>query len=444
MDEGIGDAGDAQSRRDERGVRSGHDPGWAGLEPAPLHLALAFLEASVEALCADDFSRHSAAELADAVGRIEVATRKVEAAGARATADLAALHVNKGRKVGGVAAMLGRELGLATGVVRGRIEAGGRQATPAGRAAVAGEITAEHERIVARAVDKLPGTMGGDAKSRFAAELTEFARTVAPAELRAEAARRVAELCPERGPEREEHQERQRSARLGAVRPDGTSTLSMVLTPQGRALVERALCDFGRPGGTIAAEPGSDERTPEQRAHDALLHQWALGSTVDPARPKGIATIVVRLTPEQLDEPTALVRTDSGTQLSVRQAVSMAGTMPWFVSLLREGREELHRIDVDAHPERRLASAIQRLVLYAAHGGCTFPGCTAPARGCEFHHVEEWSRGGATTVANGALGCPTHHGFVGDGPASWKTVINPGSPGRCTWLPPGVDRLTDA
>src|SRR5699024_6753660 len=104
----------------------------------------------------------------------------------------------------------------------------------------------------------------------------------------------------------------------------------------------------------------------------------------------------------------------------------------------------LHRIDVDAHPERRLASALQRLVLYAAHGGCTFPGCDAPARGCQFHHVRAWSDGGPTTVANGGLGCPVHHGFVGDTPASWKTVINPGAPGRCLWIPPGVDRLTDA
>src|SRR5699024_3750917 len=282
------------------------------------------------------------------------------------------------------------------------------------------------------------------AKIGFARELTEFARTVAPAELRAEAARRVAELCPQDAPGREEHQERQRSARLGAVRPDGTSALSMVLTPRARALVERALCDFGRPGGTVACEPGADDRTPEQRSHDALVQQWALGSTIDPARPKGIATIVVRMTPEQLEDPTTLVRTDSGTQVSVRQAVSMAGTMPWFVSVLREGREKLHRIDVDAHPERRLASALQRLVLYAAHGGCTFPGCDAPARGCQFHHVRAWSDGGPTTVANGGLGCPVHHGFVGGTPASWKTVINPVAPGRCLWIPPGVDRLTDA
>lgn len=411
---------------------------------APLADVVAFLEASVEALCDVDWADHSAEELADAVERAEIAARRLESAGARATAELAALHKLKGRSPGGVAAMLAQKLGLAKGTVHGRIEAGGRQATPAGRAAAGGEITGEHERIIAKAVKTLPGKMGGAAIVRFAAELTEFARTHAPADLRTEANRRLAELAPDKGKDREEHQERRRSARLGAVRSDGTSSLTMTLTPRARALVERALADFGGPGGAIACEPGTDTREPEQRAHDALVHQWALGSTVDKARQKGIASIVVRLTPEQLDGPGALVRTDSGTQLSVRQAVSMAGSMPWFVSLLRDGCEELHRIDVDGHPERRLASAIQRLVLYAAHGGCTFPGCTIPARRTQFHHVQEWSQGGPTTVANGALGCHVHHGFVGDSPASWKTIVNPDSPGRCTWVPPGTDRLTDA
>lgn len=175
-------------------------------------------------------------------------------------------------------------------MVHGRIEAGGRQGTPAGRAAAIGEITGEHERIIARAVACLPGTLGGAATIRFAEQLTEFARTAAPAELRAETARRVAALCPDRGKDRDEHQERQRSARLSAVRPDGTSTLRMTLTPRARSLIKRALCDFGGPGEAVAREPGADERTPEQRAHDALVHQWALGSTVDVGRPKGIAT----------------------------------------------------------------------------------------------------------------------------------------------------------
>lgn len=414
-----------------------------GGSAASLGDVLAFLEASVEALAGIDWADHGAEELSEAVTRAEIVARRLESAGARAAAELAALHKLKGRSPGGVAAMLAQKLGLAKGTVHGRIEAGGRQATPAGKAAASGQITGEHERIIARAVAGLPESMDAAAKTAFAEELTRVARRAAPADLRAEAARRVARLCPRTGRDRDEHQERQRSARLGAVRSDGTSTLTMTLTARGRALVERALCDFGGPGGAVPCDPGSDDRAPEQRAHDALVHQWALGSTVDPARSKGVATIVVRMTPQELDDPTALVETDSGTQLSVRQAVSMAGELPWFVSVLREGREELHRIDVDARPDHRLASALQRLVLYAAHGGCTFPGCTAPARRSQFHHVLEWSRGGPTTVANGALACPVHHGFVGEGPSSWATVVDPGSPGLCTWLPPGTDRLTD-
>lgn len=424
----------------EQGER---DAAGEAAEESSLASLLALLEVAVETVCAVEWHERGADELVEAVGRVEVVSRRLEAAGCGATAELAAQHRARGRKAGGVAAMLGEKLGLSKGAVHGRIGTGGRRMTPAGRAAADGAISGEHERIIAKALAVLPGTMGGKAKNRLAEELVEFARTAAPSDLRAEAARRVAELCPDKGKDREEHQERQRSARLGAVRSDGTSTLTMTLTAQGRALVERAFADFGGPGAVVGGEPGSDTREPDQRAHDALVHQWALGSTVDPARPKGIATIVIRMTPEQLDNPGGLVETDAGTQLTVRQSLSMAGAMPWFVSVLRGGCEELHRIDVDAHPNRRIASAIQRLVLYAAHGGCTFPGCTAPARRSQFHHVEEWSRGGRTTVGNGALACPVHHGFVGEGPSGWKTINNPGSPGRCTWLPPGTDRLTD-
>ncbi|MBB1053550.1 HNH endonuclease, partial [Dietzia sp. B44] len=106
-----------------------------GSETAPLSDVLAFLEASVESLCQVDWSDHDADVLVDAVGRAEIVARRLEAAGARATAELAGLHRQKGRSAGGVAAMLAEKLGLARGVVHGRIEAGGRQATPAGRAA---------------------------------------------------------------------------------------------------------------------------------------------------------------------------------------------------------------------------------------------------------------------------------------------------------------------
>lgn len=141
----------------EHGARDGRDAVERGPEGAPLSDGLAMLEAAVETVCAVDWSRHHAEALLDAVGRAEIVARRLESAGAQATAELAALHRVQGRSAGGVAALLGDKLGLARGVVHGRIEAGGRQGTPAGQAAASGEITAEHERIIARAVSGSPG-----------------------------------------------------------------------------------------------------------------------------------------------------------------------------------------------------------------------------------------------------------------------------------------------
>ena len=151
----------------EQGISGTEGDGGRSVEPPTLADVLGFLEASVESLSAVEWSAVEADALADAVGRVEVLARRLEASGCRATAELAALHGQKGRTPGGVAAMLAERLGLAKGTVHGRIDAGGRQATPAGRAAASGEISGEHERIIAKAVAALPGTMGGTAKTAF-------------------------------------------------------------------------------------------------------------------------------------------------------------------------------------------------------------------------------------------------------------------------------------
>lgn len=63
------------------------------------------------------------------------------------------------------------------------------------------------------------------------------------------------------------------------------------------------------------------------------------------------------------------------------------------------------------HPTRLFARA-QRRALWHRDGGCTFRDCTIPAQWCEAHHVDWWSRGGPTDLANGALLCPRHHTHV--------------------------------
>jgi hypothetical protein len=53
---------------------------------------------------------------------------------------------------------------------------------------------------------------------------------------------------------------------------------------------------------------------------------------------------------------------------------------------------------------RRLASAAQRIVLYAKDRGCTFPGCTAPAYHSEVHHATaDWADGGQPDITEEIL-----------------------------------------
>ena len=255
-------------------------------------------------------------------------------------------------------------------------------------------------------------------------------------------------------------------------------------------MIDAFLVLWAAPGRCIAAPPdpetgevpdaeslaAADTRSYEQRVHDAFRYAFSLALDAGPAKPRGVATIVVRLSPEQADrvlagESGGQVDTDAGSQLSARQAIAMSEGRSWFVSALREGREELLRIDIDGPPGTRsgfhrrpgesgpprrgpdprgadprgprLASAIQRLVLFAAHGGCTHPGCPVAAAGCQAHHVRDYSRGGPTTVANLGLACPIHHGWVGVGPDSWRTVADPAHPGRPRWLAPGEAEMLE-
>lgn len=138
----------------EQGER---DAAGEAAEESSLVSLLALLEVAVETVCAVEWHERDAEELVEAVGRVEVVSRRLEAAGCGATAELAAQHRARGRKAGGVAAMLGEKLGLSKGAVHGRIGTGGRRMTPAGRAAADGAISGEHERIIAKALAVLPG-----------------------------------------------------------------------------------------------------------------------------------------------------------------------------------------------------------------------------------------------------------------------------------------------
>lgn len=56
-----------------------------------------------------------------------------------------------------------------------------------------------------------------------------------------------------------------------------------------------------------------------------------------------------------------------------------------------------------------------RLALIARDGGCVIPGCRAPHRWCDAHHVIHWADGGPTNLRNLALVCDRHHTLIHEG-----------------------------
>ena len=77
--------------------------------------------------------------------------------------------------------------------------------------------------------------------------------------------------------------------------------------------------------------------------------------------------------------------------------------------------------------------------MIAASGGCTRPGCDAPATLTAVHHITEWQDGGRTDIGNEDLACDACHALVHDGPGGWQTRVAPAGsehPGRTEWIPP--------
>ena len=62
---------------------------------------------------------------------------------------------------------------------------------------------------------------------------------------------------------------------------------------------------------------------------------------------------------------------------------------------------------------RQWSISQRRAITVRDRGTCRFPGCHHHY--VDIHHIESWSAGGPTDIANGALICPRHHTLLHDG-----------------------------
>ncbi|MFV9633065.1 DUF222 domain-containing protein [Mycobacterium neumannii] len=313
-----------------------------------------------------------------------------------------------------------------------------------------GLVGAEHVRVIRRFFDhQVPASTPFDVREAAEAQLAQLATKHTPEELRAAAQRLAAYLNPD-GDFSEELRAAQRWLRLGRQRLDGMSELRGLLDPATRAALEAVLAVWAAPGrchpdgqtpaaeGSVGAEAdpsaetvAADRRSVGQRNHDALgamcralLASGQLGSQ------NGLpATLLITAKLKELESGTGHGLTGGGSLLPMSEVIKQASSAHQYLAVFDDHTEEILYLG----RANRLASKAQRLALFARDGGCTRPGCTAPAYHCQAHHGDnDWAANGQTNIDELTLACGPDNRRVK--PGGWRTYKR--KDGRTAWLPP--------
>jgi hypothetical protein len=240
---------------------------------------------------------------------------------------------------------------------------------------------------------------------------------------------------------------RQRGFTWAPQRSDGMSIGKLVASPELRANLDAWLARFAAPGAcipddeTICVTDGSDIRSHAQRQHDALnvLVRGQLGDPKLGVHNGLPVTVIVSTTLQELSSGTGQAVTGGGTLLPMRDLIRMASRAYHYLAVFDDHQKR----PLYLGRARRIASADQRLVLYAKDRGCTAPGCDVPGYWTEVHHDDDWARGGRTDINRLTLACKPDHKLVDKG---WRT-IKLGN-GSTQWIPPphldhGQSRIND-
>ena len=200
---------------------------------------------------------------------------------------------------------------------------------------------------------------------------------------------------------------------------DGTVVLHGRLTPEGGALLLRAL-DAARETlyrqrratGTVLSAAGPGEETTPSRAQQqadalALLAETALHHELDPGAPGERYQVVVHVDAAvlaDLGQPGQSVL-EEGSHVPAGTSQRLACDASRVVMR----HDAAGRVVEIGARTRTIPPALRRALLHRDRS-CRFPGCTV--RVGQGHHVQHWAQGGPTTLANLALLCRRHHRAV--------------------------------
>ncbi len=379
--------------------------------------AMDAVSAAVDRLLAVSWEAESDADVVALLGRFEVMKRRLPAVDHALVHQVESRALPAARLCRSTAVFLRAELRLSPREAAARVRAahdlGPRQALsgpdldpllPVVAAAQrAGAVSAEHARIIATTLDALPAAVCAEVGEQVEQALTHHAHNLDPV-LLAHTARRLTDTLDPDGTLTEDHDHHRRRALTVHQHPDGSGTLVAHLTPTCLARVHAVLDALAAP--QPSSDSGPDTRTPAQRRHDALDHMCRrlLAGGRLPSTGGIPATVLLTLTLDQLESRLGHATTTHGGTLTIPAALALAAEAEVVPLVLSSRGAVLH-----LGRTRRLATAAQRLALTTRDGGCSFPGCDAPPRWNEVHHIHHWARGGSTDIATMTNLCPYHH-----------------------------------
>lgn len=314
-----------------------------------------------------------------------------------------------------------------------------REFEPTRSALLAGSISPVHAGHVVDAVERLlpPATPAGlvdDAtRSEAQALLLQAAagdsdhQAVDPTQLAKAGLALTATLDPGHGDRLAHDEDRQHQLRTFTVTPlpSGMCHAQGVLTKEvGHALITVLQ--------TLSAPRPAADGTPDPRSAGMRTHDGGLGHAVRllhgsdgllPGSHGSPNRLVVSVTMQALAARLGLAAGGTGPLIPVGplQMPELPGQWPLSPLAAQVMSCDADLVAVLAGPGGSpldVADTIypfstkQRAAIIDRDGHCTFGTCTAPPGWCQVHHVEPFSRGGPTSVANGALLCGVHHRHV--------------------------------
>ncbi|GAA4094072.1 HNH endonuclease signature motif containing protein [Nocardioides kongjuensis] len=287
----------------------------------------------------------------------------------------------------------------------------------------AGTVSAAQAQVILAAVDDLPAGLGPDLAGQAEQTLVAYAAHHPPRELRRLGRRILEVVAPEvaeaeegRRLEDEERRAREKASLRFRDLGDGRTRITGVLPTSVAERLKHYLQAFTSPRQRRAdgAGVGREDRVPQHRAHAR-----AFAALLELLDPDGLpehggdaTTVIVTMSLAQLLSDLAaagVIAGDGEEVISAGEARRLA-CQAQIIPAVLGGRGEV----LDLGRRVRLLSKAQRRALRLRDRSCRAEGCTIPAAWTEAHHLQPWSAGGRTDLADAISLCSHHHHRIHD------------------------------